>query len=148
MSINWQASTSVSQGGTTPGGPVAAVPWGDSYVLFLSDPNGGIYGIQATPGFGWENVPNLTTTPGAPITALARGSQFMLFVANAQGEVFTNTGAPYQGWSGWVSVSQGSPGSSGTSLDLLPRELTVAARQSRWRFSVFGVFRAHPLANI
>ena|SRR5713101_841567 len=108
MSINWQASTSVSQGSTTPGGPVAAVPWGDSYALFLSDPNGGIYGIQATPGFGWENVPGVTTTPGAPITALARGSQFVLFVANAQGEVFTNTGAPYQGWSGWVSVSQGS----------------------------------------
>jgi hypothetical protein len=107
MSITWQAGVSVSQGGTTPGAPIAAVPWGDSYALFLSDPGGGIYGIKAKPGFGWENVPGLTSKPGAPITALARGSQFVLFMADAHGEVFTTTGAPYQGWSAWVSVSQG-----------------------------------------
>jgi len=108
MSITWQSSAAVSQGSTTPGGHVAAVPWNDTYALFLSDPNGGIYGIKATPGFGWENVPGLTSTPGAPITALAKGSQFVLFAADNHGEVFTTTGAPYAGWSGWGSVSQGS----------------------------------------
>ena len=108
MSITWGPSAAVSDGRTTPGGHVASVPWGDTFALFASDPNGGIYGIKATPGFGWENVPGLTGKPGAPITALATGSQFVLFLADANGGVFTNTGAPYEGWSGWVSVSQGS----------------------------------------
>jgi hypothetical protein len=108
MGFTWQDTISVSQGGTAPGGHLAAVPWGDSYALFLSDPNGGVYGIKATPGFGWENVPGLTSIPGAPITALPQGDQFVLFTADAQGGIFTNTGAPYQGWSGWASVSQGS----------------------------------------
>jgi hypothetical protein len=108
MSMTWHASTNVSEGGTTPGAQITALPWDGTYALFISDPNGGIYGIKAIPGFGWEYVPGITTTPGAPVTAIVTDNQFTLFVANANGEIFTNTGAPYAGWSGWVTVSQGS----------------------------------------
>ncbi len=104
----WAPWTSVSQGSTLPGAPVAAVPWDGSYALFLSDPNGGIYGIKAIPGYGWEEVPGRLSKPGASITALSNGEQFTLFMADANGEVVTTTGAPYQGWAPWTSVSQGS----------------------------------------
>jgi hypothetical protein len=108
MSITWHASTNVSEGSTMPGAQITALPWDDTYALFISDPNGGIYGIKAIPGFGWEYIPGITATPGAPVTAIVTDDQFTLFIANANGEVFTNTGAPYSGWSGWVTVSQGS----------------------------------------
>jgi hypothetical protein len=109
MSLTWQAWAAVSEGSTTPGGYVAAVPWGDTYALFLSDPNGGIYGIKATPGFGWQPVPGLTSTPGAPITALHwcqppiddpdfANIPILLFTTNADGEVVSTSGRPYQNW--------------------------------------------------
>jgi hypothetical protein len=108
MGLAWQTWTSVSQGSTTPGAPITAIPWEDSFALFISDPSGDIYAIKATPGYGWEVVPGRTTKPGAPITALLSGNIFTLFMADVTGEVFTTTGAPYQGWQPWTSVSQGS----------------------------------------
>ena len=108
MGLTWQPWTSVSEGSTTPGAPVAAVPWGNTFALFLSDPNGGIYAIKAVPGYGWELVPGRSSKPGAPITALWPGNRFVLFMADANGEVFTTSGVPYQGWQPWTSVSEGS----------------------------------------
>jgi Fibronectin type III domain len=138
MSLTWQDWAAVSEGSTTPGAPIAAVPWGDTYALFLSDPHGGIYGIKATPGFGWENVPGLTSAPGASITALATGSEFVLFVTNAGGEVFTTTGAPYKGWSGWVSVSQGST-TPGAPIAAVPWGDTYALFLSDPHGGIYGI---------
>jgi hypothetical protein len=108
MDLTWDPWTNVSEGSTAPGAPVAAVPWGDSFALFLADPGGGIYAIKATPGFGWEAVPGLKSTPGAHVTALASQDGFRLFVADVHGEVYTTSGTPYQGWHPWTNVSEGS----------------------------------------
>jgi hypothetical protein len=70
MSLTWQNWTSVSQGRSTSGAPVAAVPWENSFALFIADPSGGIYAIKAEPGFGWELVPGRSTKPGAKVTAV------------------------------------------------------------------------------
>jgi len=107
MSLYWQPWTSVSQGRTTPGAPVAAVPWEGSFALFIADPNGWIYAIKAVPGVGWEFVPGRSTKPGAQITAVRSGNRFTLFIADANGEISTTSGIPYQGWDPWTSVSQG-----------------------------------------
>jgi hypothetical protein len=108
MSFIWQAWSSVAAGKGVPGTPVTAVSWGDSAALFLTDPNGGVYAIKASPGFGWQAVPGLTAKPGAPVTALASGGGFVLFVADASGEIFTTSGTPYESWQPWTSVSEGS----------------------------------------
>jgi phospholipase C len=107
MSWNWDPWRSVSEGVTRPGGHVTAVPWGDSFALFISDPGGGIYAIKAVLGFGWELVPGRSSTPGAHVTAVASGDRFTLFMADVNGEVFTTSGVPYQGWQPWTSVSEG-----------------------------------------
>ncbi|MGI8988903.1 MAG: hypothetical protein ACR2I2_04845 [Bryobacteraceae bacterium] len=98
----------MSEGKSTPGAPVTAVPWGNSFALFIADPSGGIYAIKAEPGFGWELVPGRSTTPGARITAVPSGNRFKLFMADVNGEIFTTSGIPYQGWDSWTSVSEGS----------------------------------------
>jgi hypothetical protein len=108
MGLYWNIWTSVSDGGTGPGAPVTAVPWGNTFALFLADPNGGVHGIKAEPGYGWEGVPGRTTKPGAQITAVESRSHFTLFMADVTGEVFTNSRTPYQSWNGWTSVSEGS----------------------------------------
>jgi hypothetical protein len=108
MGLTWQPWNNVSEGSSTPGAPITAVPWGNTFAVFLADPGGGVYAIKAVPGFGWKLVPGRTTTPGAPITALASGNHFTLFMADANGEVFTTSGIPYQSWQPWTSVSQGS----------------------------------------
>lgn len=113
MAFTWQPWTSVSQGSSTPGAPVTALPWEDSQALFISDPHGGIYAIKAVPGFGWEAVPGLTSTPGAQVTAVRwyrpptsdpSYERFLLFAADANGEIFTTSGIPYQGWDPWTRV--------------------------------------------
>jgi hypothetical protein len=110
MGLTWQPWTSVSQGSSTPGAPVAAVPYGQAQniALFIADPGGGVYAIKADPGFGWELVPGRSTTPGAHITAIGSGKGFTLFMADVNGEIFTTSGIPYQGWNPWTSVSEGS----------------------------------------
>jgi Fibronectin type III domain len=134
----WAPWTSVSQGSTLPGAPVAAVPWEGSFALFLSDPNGGIYGIKAIPGFGWEAVPGRLSKPGASITALASGEQFTLFMADANGEVVTTTGAPYQGWAPWTSVSQGST-LPGAPVAAVPWEGSFALFLSDPNGGIYGI---------
>ncbi len=47
MGLTWRPWTSVSEGSSPPGAPVAAVPWGDSFALFIADPGGSIYAIKA-----------------------------------------------------------------------------------------------------
>ena len=118
MGLNWNPWNSVSEGSSTPGAPVAAIPWEDSFAVFISDSSGGIYAIKATPGYGWEIVPGRNTTPGAPITALLSGNLFTLFMADVNGEIFTTSGTPYQSWQPWTSVSQGSstPGAPVTAI--------------------------------
>jgi hypothetical protein len=108
MGLNWHPWSSVSQGSSMPGAPIAAIPWEDSFAVFISDPSGGIYAIKSTPGYGWEIVPGRSTTPGALITALLSGNLFTLFMADVNGEIFTTSGIPYQSWQPWTSVSQGS----------------------------------------
>ena len=125
MGLTWQPWASVSQGTTTPGAPVAAIPWESSFALFLSDPSGGVYAIKATPGFGWEAIPGRSTRPGAPITALLSGNRFTLFMADSNGEVFTTSGAPYQGWHPWTSVSQGTT-TPGAPVAAIPWENSFA----------------------
>ena len=49
MGLTWDPWASVSEGSSTPGAPVAAVPWGESFALFIADPGGGIYAIKAEP---------------------------------------------------------------------------------------------------
>jgi hypothetical protein len=145
----WSGWVTVSQGSTTPGGHVAAVPWGDSYALFLSDPNGGVYGIKATPGFGWENVPGLTGKPGAPITALSwfpppisdpnsADYPILLFTTNANGEIVSTSGLPYQTWQPWSKVGDRAAPSGAM--------LTVASELVG--ISPFSVFFANPAGEV
>jgi hypothetical protein len=108
MGLTWQPWTTVSEGSSTPGAPVAAVPWGESFALFIADPGGSIYAIKAVPGYGWEVVPGRKTKPGSQITAIPSGNRFILFMADVNGEIFTTSGVPYQGWDAWTSVSEGS----------------------------------------
>jgi Fibronectin type III domain len=132
MGLTWQTWTSVSQGSTTPGAPVAAIPWDDSFALFLSDPNGGVYAIKAIPGYGWEAVPGRSSKPGGQIAVVpwyrppaASSStfaqpQFLLFMVDVNGQVSFSSGRPYQGWDAWASV----PGSSsvpGAPVTTLPQ---------------------------
>jgi hypothetical protein len=125
----WDPWTSVSEGSSTPGAPVAAVPWEGSFALFIADPNGGIYAIKAVPGFGWELVPGRSTKPGAPITAVVwnQGSpeRFLLFTADVNGDIFMTSGTPYQGWDPWTSPSEGrsTPGAPATAVPTLAQGL-------------------------
>jgi hypothetical protein len=118
MALTWQLWTSVSEGVSTPGAPVTAMPWEGSYALFVSDAGGGIYAIKAVPGYGWEAVPGLTSKPGAPVTAMWSGNRFTLFMADVNGGIFTTSGVPYQGWDPWTSVSEGvsTPGAPVTAM--------------------------------
>jgi hypothetical protein len=119
----WQPWTPVSEGSTTPGAPVAAIPWEDSFALFISDPTGGIYAIKATPGYGWEAVPGYNSTPGAQVTAvpwqdLVSPPRFLLFMTDANGGIVMTSGNPYQSWDSWTSPSNGSstPGAPVTAV--------------------------------
>ena len=82
MELTWAAWASVSEGSSTPGGRVTAVPWGNNIALFIADPNGGIYTALGDPnyaadhgvnfaGFGaWRSVSEGSSTPGAPVAAV------------------------------------------------------------------------------
>lgn len=127
MGLTWQPWTSVSEGSSTPGAPVAAVPWGQSFALFIADPGGGVYAIKAEPGFGWEFVPGRSTKPGAQVTALpwykppkSAQERFLLFMADVNGTIYTTSGIPYQGWDPWTSVPEGSS-TPGAPVTAVPR---------------------------
>jgi hypothetical protein len=106
--VTWKAWSSVSEGSSMPGAPVAAVPWGQSFALFIADPGGGVYAIKAEPGFGWELVSGRSTKPGAQVTAVPWNNRFQLFMADVNGQIYKTSGIPYQGWDPWTSVSEGS----------------------------------------
>jgi hypothetical protein len=130
MGLTWQPWTTASEGSSTPGAPVAAVPWGESFALFIADPGGSIYAIKAVPGYGWEVVPGRKSKPGAPVTAVPwykpptsagfAQPRFLLFMVDISGEIFTTSGIPYQGWDPWTSVPgvSGTPGAPVTALPL------------------------------
>jgi Fibronectin type III domain len=110
MKLNWGPWASVSEGRSTPGALVTAVPWGERFALFLTDPNGGVYGTGGDPqrGFGpWASVSEGRSTPGAPVTAVPWGEQFALFVADPNGGIYTTGGDPQRGFGPWASVSGG-----------------------------------------
>ena len=84
----------VSQGATTPGGPIAAVPWGQRAFLFVVGTDGLIYTTGGDPqgGFGpWAIVPGINTKPGSPITAVPYGQGFALFIADSNGVIYTTS---------------------------------------------------------
>jgi hypothetical protein len=121
MGLLWQNWILVSEGSTAPGGSVTAVPFEGTFALFISNPDGYVYTIKATPGFGWRLVQsNRRTLPGAPITALYDGSIFTLFMADENGEVCTTAGLPYQvqDWQEWIPVSEGSTAPGGSVVAL------------------------------
>jgi Phosphodiester glycosidase len=123
MSLTWERWTTVSQGGAPPGSLVTAVPFGQRFAVFITDPNGGIYTTGGTPGtpFGpWALVGDpFRAKPGSPVTAVPWGDRFALFVTDKNGEIFTTAGDPQRGFpGGWTTVSQGSapPGSLVTAV--------------------------------
>jgi hypothetical protein len=115
--------TSVSEGSSTPGGRVTAVPWGKDIALFTADPNGGIYTALGNPqaGFGaWRSVSEGSSTPGGRVTAVPWGNNIALFIADPNGGIYTALGDPnyaadrvdngvnFAGFGPWRSVSEGS----------------------------------------
>jgi len=136
---NWWGWGSVSQGSTTPGAPVTAVPWGNQFALFVADPRGEVFTAVGDPqtGFGhWASVsPKSQTMPGAPITARLWKNQIALFAANPSGEVFTAVGDPQTHFWNWTSVSQGRT-MPGATVTAIPWENRIA------------VFLADPLGGV
>jgi hypothetical protein len=125
----WTGWHSVSEGSTTPGAPITAVPISNQpgrFVPFLADPGGGVYSAWGNPwdGWtGWHSVSEGSTMPGAPITAVKEINQprhLVLFVADRAGGVYTASGNPSDGWTGWTSVSEDNvittPGASITAV--------------------------------
>jgi len=110
----WREWKTVSQGSTTPGAPVTAVPWGERFAVFVADPGGGVYATGGDPqgGFGpWANVSQGSTTPGAPVTAVTdpiTGVPITLFVADPNGGIYTSSGDPQGGFGGWSYVNPAS----------------------------------------
>ena len=107
MNLIWQPWTPVSEGSSTPGAPVAAVPWEGSFALFISDPNGGVYTIKAVPGYGWTPVDlGRRSKPGGQVTAVPWGNRFALFMTDPSGQTYMTAGIPYQVWDNWTPVAQ------------------------------------------
>ncbi len=123
--------SSVSEGSTPPGAPVAAVLASQAQVsLFLSDPEGGVYTISgdASQGWGlWTSVSQGSTAPGAPITAvLSAPNQITLFLSDPEGGIYTASGFGDQ-WGQWTSVSQGAstPGAPVTAVLSAPNRIAL-----------------------
>ena len=108
----------MSQGSTTPGAPVTAVPAPDGIItLFLADTGGVVWTASGNPlqgwGGGWTPVSpqsGVRTTPGAPVTAVPAPdgivTDITLFLADTGGIVYTASSNPVQGWGGgWTPVS-------------------------------------------
>ena len=132
----WGPWASVSQGQTTPGATVTALPLGDQsgrVALFLADPAGGVYTTAGSPDGGWgpwANVSDGQTTPGGSVTAVPLGGQpgrVAVFVADAGGGVYTTAGSPDSGFGPWASVSQGhtAPGGSVTAVPLADHRVAL-----------------------
>src|ERR1022692_4700266 len=111
MGLTWAPWVSVSEGSSTPGGSVTAVPWGNLLALFIADPIGGIFTASGNAeqgwGDGWSSVAEGSTMPGAPVTAVALpNGRFALFIADPVGAIYYASGNTQQGWgSGWSLVA-------------------------------------------
>jgi hypothetical protein len=112
-SDGWSIWTSVSEGRTTPGAPIAAVSIPGQpgrFALFLADPNGGIYTTSGNARDGWDpwsSVADGRTTPGAPVTAMAvRSDSFDLFMSDTNGRISRTSGSAQSGWNPWTSVTE------------------------------------------
>jgi hypothetical protein len=113
----------VSEGRTTPGGQITAVPWNErfTFALFIADPNGGICTAGGDPqtGFGpWASVSEGRTTPGGQITAVPNtgvgGGPLTLFITDPNGGIYTASGDPQAGFGPWsfvpgITTAPGSP---------------------------------------
>ena len=92
MILPW---TSVSEGASVPGAPVAAVATGDGRVaLFLADAGGGIFTTSGSAAAGWApwtSVSEGASVPGAPVAAVATGDgRVALFLADPGGGIFSS----------------------------------------------------------
>jgi hypothetical protein len=130
MSITWDQWSTVSEGSTTLGAPVTAVPWGTRgrVAVFVADPNGGIYTTGGDPGGGWgpwASVSEGSTTPGGSVTAVRWEQGFALFIADPNGGIYTTGGDPQRGFGPWASVSEGST-RPGAPVTAVPWEQRVA----------------------
>jgi hypothetical protein len=99
----------VSEGRTTPGGPVTALSpnIGSPITLFLTDPNGGIYKTSGDPQKNWDPwsyVPGITAAPGSPVTAVGQLGSFALFITDINGGIWTTVGDAENGWKPWSQV--------------------------------------------
>jgi hypothetical protein len=117
MSLDWGPWLPISEGQTTPGARVTAVPWGTRgrFAVFVADRSGGIYTTGGDPLEGnpqrrwgpWASVSEGQTIPGGPVTAVPWGQRFALFVADRSGGIYTTGGDPQGGFGPWASVSEG-----------------------------------------
>jgi hypothetical protein len=126
----WNLWTSMSQGSTTPGAPVAAAPWQEEFALYLSDPNGGIYSNAGDPVNGaeeWQYVSGLKAKPGAPVTAVNWKNSIAIFTTDSTGGVWCAYGDPVPIPPPWKSVSQGQtlPGAELTAYTQDPSSVTL-----------------------
>jgi hypothetical protein len=109
------------EGVTTPGTPVIALPIGDRFQVFISDPAGGVYTTRGSRWSGWSpwrSVSEGATKPGTPVTAVPDGEHFQVFVSDPAGGVYTARGNDSAGWSPWRSISEGAtkPGTPVTAV--------------------------------
>src|SRR6516225_9693614 len=66
---------SVSEGRSTPGGWVTAIPWGNNIALFFADPNGGIYTALGDPNYAADRVDHGVNFAGfGPWRSVSEGS--------------------------------------------------------------------------
>src|SRR5262249_30011255 len=84
--------TSVSEGKSLPGAPIAAVLDNQNrFTVVLADPGGGIYATSGNVTDGWQPwkpVPGAQSKPGAPLTAGITGpGQITLFMTDINGVV-------------------------------------------------------------
>ena len=105
-----------SDGKSTPGAPVTVVPWGEEFILLISDPNGRIYATNGAPRgvpdpdrpfWAWASVSDGRSTPGAPVTVVPWNNQLAAFLADPNGGIYVAAGDPGAGFGPWASVSDG-----------------------------------------
>ena len=99
------------------------------YVLFVTDPSGGVYTTSGSAESGWDqwtSVSDGRAAPGTSVTAVREPfsyrnrSWFDVFITDPSGEVWLTSGSP-ESWGPWTRVSNGraAPGTTVTS-DQMP----------------------------
>ena len=116
----WTPWDSVSEGNSTPGARIGAVPVGPrTLALVVADRAGGIFAAEGNPDDGWSGwhaVSEGSITPGGHVTAVALGGgagarpvdgRVAIALADKAGGVYVADGSPARGWSAWRKVSEG-----------------------------------------